>query len=120
MAKISFSDTPQFTDHCKHTRTGDVYHGSVCVNGDWHDVFSYDGGFEGRSACFRYGQEPCEYISPGGIEQAIVRHHEAMSCKTYGQAITAEQLAHHLAVYRECFRLIQPESFEGTRADGQE
>lgn len=112
MTEISFSDTRKFADHCKHTRPGDVYHGSVCVDGDWHDVYSYDDGYEGRSGCFRYGEEPSEYISPGGVEQAIQRQLDAEKSETYGQGATPEQLAHHMAVYRECLRLIKPEAME--------
>ncbi len=111
MTKISFSDTRKFTDHCKHIRPGDIYHGSVCVDGAWHDVYSYESG-AGRVCCFRYGKKPSEYIGPGGVEQAIQRHLDAEKSETYGRGITPEQLAHHMSVYRECLKLIKPEAME--------
>jgi hypothetical protein len=94
MPDIFFSTLPQYVDRCEHTRPGDIYHGSVNVQGAWYDVYSYDaqgGDLRERLGCFRFGGAEEDYVSPGPLESAF----EQFDCCGPAE--------------RECLRLLRSE-----------
>lgn len=63
-----------WTDHCEHPE--DSYLGTVWFMEDgrrqaW-DIYVYQD-YDGAHACFRYGEEPSEYISPGNFGDCVER-----------------------------------------------
>lgn len=79
-------DGPVWEDGCRHlTDPNDIYVCSFeCLAHKKLEVKKYDlyvirdDHFEGHSLCIRYGNEPQEYISPGGLPTFLAvaaRHH---------------------------------------------
>jgi hypothetical protein len=60
---------PQHTDHCEHPPGS--YRGTTePVDGRTYDVYVY-ASIEGPSLCFRFGNRPEDYISPGPSRRAL-------------------------------------------------
>lgn len=55
-----------WTDHCEHPE--EAYIGTTGGRREPHDIYLYMADGHAR-LCFRYGEEPHEYISPGSVRQ---------------------------------------------------